>query len=303
MSEVIWRGPLKLVTQKKAWKFNKDGVSTNLRYEGPLELIKSTRPSLGDTVAGHEDFGVFIQEMDIEELDGTAGALNLTLRSRSTDSRPSQNQNQRPAYKSSASYGTITVNRPIERHPRCGRIADGAKNPQDSTKLLTWEDWPLFVSANYVVKAATETAGLGPGWTFEQYMALKSSGTNDYKLSAPTIKLTRKYKRFPTDWYPESINRIQPPPKKLLRRKPFAGWQWFLDEDSVDLVGSDIVRTNLWIGINDQVSLTALIYGAAYPGTGSSIDLGGQEDPSTGNQDDSGDDVDPTGVVWRPDTK
>lgn len=246
----VWRGTKDLVLGKAHWDKTGDKTVVTTNVQGPYDkIISDTSVQIGQLITG---FGTALKvtQIEITELDGDAGRADITMEAKLDDSTFDSAPLGEPTYEIEWS----SVIRPIEFHPRCGRLNPGRKTFPDAGggvgKQRTWEDWTSLTGTGDD-KDYDNSFSRGPAaptiWTLTEYKQLREMGVDSYEGTFPTIRRTTIHFYKPND-VGAGCGRRQTPPTAA-NFTDVAHYEWLGGPDRCTKSRRTYTRTTEWTGL------------------------------------------------------
>lgn len=227
--DYIWRGPRRLEQGATRWSFG-EKITAEVSYNGPYDLCLQERPARGATVAGFTNLGMVVDTAEVDELDGGAGVLRLTLISPQADeSNYSTAAIGEPQYE----LDFEEVTKKIESHPKCGNLTGS------NGETITWDEWDkLLVDTDFY----TPVVG---GWSVNEYLQLKNAGVDEYPVAAPVVRRTTYHMARPADVGLDCFTRQDPPSAGF---EAIDDYEWIKGTDRCTKQGRVYARVTEWKG-------------------------------------------------------
>ena len=234
----VMRGERKVERGKMQWNFS-EKVTATLPYVGPYEMLAAQRPKRGTTLPEFPTLVVIGSEL--EEGDGATGTLTVHFELPNFTEELAGNE---PIADAEYEIAFNEEKAAIWVHPRCGFL-DETTAAQQHLHLDDWEGLALFDEA-YTQKAASPPEVPQAGWTYEEYIALRKLGRDDYLVSVPTVSRTLIYLGRPLDVGNGCFTHQQPPVDVAFDE--VWKYDWLLGADTVTKTGKVWKRTTRWMG-------------------------------------------------------
>lgn len=233
----VMRGERKVERGQTQWNFT-DKVTADVPFVGPYEILQAQRPRRGTILP--EFPTLVVVGSDLQEGDAGTGTLTVHLE------LPFENVADvtfdpiaEPEYEIAFNEEKAA----IWTHPRCGFL-HGADVVAQNLHLDDWEGL-LSYPAAYKVRVASPPEFTGP-WSFDDYIALRKRGVEDYLVSAPIVSRTLIYLRKPTDVGDGCFTHQNPPVGASFTE--VWKYNWLLGADVASKAGKVWRRTTRWIG-------------------------------------------------------
>ena len=142
--EYRWIGPKELQQRRARWKFTIEKITCTVAFDGPYDTMVANVPPIGNTLKGITVGGSYlpIVDVDINEKEGPAGEMTVTLEIQRTTRQDDTFQVGDPTYE----LEFAELLKKIETHPNCGPLKPG------TTK--TWDDWATLSNDDYDTRNA-----------------------------------------------------------------------------------------------------------------------------------------------------
>ncbi len=205
-----WVGIKTVTPGKRKWKINHEGITVIAEYNGPASALLTSGLLYGGGMQEFENYGLRVSDIDIEQLDGGAGQMTVTLTSPTV---PEQFGFQTPVAIGDPvfeiEWEELTL--AIQSHPRCGTLTSAA-----GPLKIGWDDF------NEIEANSEAYSGIGDGkWDYHQYAAIRRSGTDSFFAAQPIVHRTTFWTKQPPT--PGDIYHIQNPP---IDSGAPEGYQW-----------------------------------------------------------------------------
>jgi len=247
----LWIGSTALTQGKEKWTITATKVSVTVKFGGQYSDCLSNPPGLGQALADYA--GMFVSQINVTELDGDTGELEITLEGQVDPSTLTFEPLGPPVFE----LDFDVVVKPLEQHPLCGILKPDRAVSSVTQKQLTWEDWPLLTSDDY------DATGNGTGiwasvgkWDLATYKARKEKGEDSYEVFAPVVKRTTIHLYPPSD-VGSASGYIQFPPTSGF---DVSAWQFLAGPDHCTRNERVFTRSSEWHGAE---YIDTLIYSAA----------------------------------------
>lgn len=257
MKAPVWRGTKDLTFGKAHVETTATKLVVTTEITGPYITCLSKQPTIGQAIKGF-DAALRVTACKVNELDGEAGSIDVTLEAGLDDSGQSDAPLGQPTYE----VEFAELEKAIEQHPRCGRLKANRPKYKDGVvsaaegKQRTWEDWNALDADDYdAAFTPVPPFAAATVWTLAEYKGLKEKGVETYILASPVIRRTTTHLRKPSDLGAAVGQRQEPPEACDFSR--IEDYQWIAGPDRCTRSKRVYTRTSEWIGAEE---FSTLIY-------------------------------------------
>lgn len=258
MAAPRWRGSRDIEQGKIDVEETAGKKVVTMELNGPYERCLARRPKVGQSMAG-QGSDLKVITVKVTELDGGAGRINVTLEATTDESTNSTEPIGEPQYE----IQWTRMEKPIELHPRCGRLYEGRAKYKDGQinetegKQRTWDDWESLSDVapeGYGNGDYVEESDDSDTWSLDDYKSLRERGQESYQVSYPVVRRTSSHLAKPGD-VGAMIGRISEPPTaaNFTRVNDF---EWLMTGDSCTKGRRSYTRTSEWTGAKKWSRLT-----------------------------------------------
>jgi hypothetical protein len=231
-----WVGTTDIKQGKVKWRFATQDYGLDVMYAGPLSILLARRPALGVEIEGFAGFGLKVNQVEINELDGNAGEMIVQLSAPLGDTISTTPLGD-PVYE----IEFAELQRPLELHIKCGILKPN--RPQNPTlrRVATWEDWAQLTAADY--------DDSGGKWPLATYQAKRELGIETFLTAAPVVRRTIYYFHNPSGVGQDCFIRENPPGAALAPSQlQNSGLVWLKGTDKITRQGRLRTRITEWLG-------------------------------------------------------
>jgi hypothetical protein len=239
MPVALWKGTTALTPGPEKWDVTTTNVMVTVTFKGKYTDVLNNKDALGTALSGYS--GMFCTKASIEELNGTAGQIQLTLEGVLDPSSYTTEPLGPPVFE--LEFGELT--RPLEQHSLCGILKPARPISPVTQKKLTWEDWQLLTTDDY------DSTGNGTGiwaaaakWSLSTYQRKKERGEDSFVLYTPIIRRTTIHLYPPGD-VGSMAGRLQSPPSTGF---DVGVWTWLAGPDRCTHSARTFTRVTEWHG-------------------------------------------------------